>query len=186
MYIAKDYLPLKKQVFHNLKLLLKSKPNLRDDVQLLANANQKTAGATSPFIFLANLYDTETGFEHGSEGYFYFKLILDMDHLKRSNEHLAVCLYLSHVPQTDNGYNWETVEIHVHKMKPFIHRSHECNAFLAFMNRLRHPNDLEKFLRRMVKDKEGIYQPGFIKKLEALGELRKKILHLSHDLTITI
>lgn len=186
MYTSENYPSLKKHLFHTLKNLLKDKPYLRDDLQLLANGDQKIVGATSPFIFLAYLYDIESGFEYGSKGCFNFKIILDMDHLKISNEHLAVGLYVSHVPQTDNGYDWETAEIHIHKKNPFVYRPHECSVFLAFMNRLRDRDYLEKFLKKVVKDKDGLYQPSFIKKLEALGKLRKKILDQSHHLATTI
>ncbi|MDQ5952889.1 MAG: hypothetical protein QG551_117 [Patescibacteria group bacterium] len=97
-------------------------------------------------------------------GCYRFHLMLN---LKKGLSGKFVYLYVTHVPQTDSGYEWEGEEIHVHPKKPFFEQPLLSHSFLDFMVGISKKYELEKLLNDIVES-EGLYEPPFVKRLEAI------------------
>ncbi len=168
----KTYLAVKSRAYQSVVGLFTEKPNLKNDV--LEFASKKYS--KDALIELAFLWDRESGFEHGSMGCYRFHVILNLSALDRGEEENALMIAVSHVPQTDNGYDWNVDELHVHPAEPFKHRPYDCYWFMKFLGNLQNRSYLERTIRSLIKTTDGQREPAFVERLEIASEKRRRKL----------
>lgn len=183
MYSESNYKIVKAAAYDALKTILEEDAELKTLVQTYADNNVREGASEVPLIELAFLWDKETGWQQDSKGCFRFHLVLNMDAYNAGDPSHTLKLIVSHVPMTDNGYDWDADEVHTHPADPATHRAYDCNQFIAFMCQLTEHGTLRRHLTQVIESR-GTYKPLFIKRLERRSHARKRKLLRKQEVPI--